>query len=435
MRTGLYFPLQLPRPWDDRAEHRLLDEALDQVALADALGFDYAWAPEQHFTEEYSHSSAPEIFLAAASQRTTRIRLGHGVALLPPGYNGPVRVAERMAALDLVSGGRAELGVGDSKSRLELEGFGIDAGQRQAMTDEALRMVVRLWIEAPFVGTDGAHVRVPTRNVLPKPLQSPHPPLWMACSDDATIRRAARLGVGALTHAFYDADEAARTVELYHRTFAEECVPLSSTVNPQIAMLSPFYCHRDADVARRVGLDAAGFMGFAVRHYYSFGRHLPGGTDIWQRYEKVRESFGGHLPLRGGHAIGDPAQVRAYLETYAGVGVDQVILAHQGGRLGHDAISASLRLFATDVMPPLRELRTATRLRREALAPAIAAALARRAAREPACDAAPAEHVDAYGRTRPAPDLMSLPPRVREQVADLERMAAAARALEEPPGP
>ncbi|WGY00364.1 LLM class flavin-dependent oxidoreductase [Nocardioides sp. QY071] len=430
MRFGLYFPLQLPRPWDARAEYRILDQALDQVALADELGFDHAWAPEQHFTEEYSHSSAPEVFLAAASQRTHRIRLGHGVALLPPGYNGPIRVAERTAALDLVSRGRAELGVGDSKSRLELEGFGIDPQRRQEMTEEALRLVVRMWTETPFRGTDGVHARVPTRNVLPKPLQSPHPPLWMACSDDAAIRRAARLGIGVLTHAFYDVDEAARTVELYHRTLAEECVPLSDAVNPRIAMMSPFYCHADAAEAVRVGRDAAGFLGYAVRHYYAFGRHLPGETDLWQRYEQVREGFGGAVPLRGGHAIGTPAEVRAYLEAYAEVGVDQVILAHQSGRLGHEEVCASLRLFAAEVMPAMRASRTVARQRLEALAPVVAAVRARRSALPESVAVAP-EPVDAYGRSRPAPDLSALTPRARDQVADLERMAAMARALED----
>src|SRR6187401_3744742 len=124
MKFGIFYELQLPRPWDGDAEHDLIQNALGQIELADQLGFDHAWEVEHHFLEEYSHSSAPEVFLAAASQRTRRIRLGHGIVLMPPGYNHPARVAERLATLDLVSNGRVDWGTGESASRAELEGFG-----------------------------------------------------------------------------------------------------------------------------------------------------------------------------------------------------------------------------------------------------------------------------------------------------------------------
>src|SRR5688572_11795688 len=128
MRFGMFYEHQLPRPWDEGAEHQLFQDALEQVELADKVGLSYVWAVEHHFLEEYSHSSAPEVFLAAASQRSKNIRLGHGIVLMPPGYNHPARVAERIATLDLVSNGRADFGTGESASRAELEGFGIDPG-------------------------------------------------------------------------------------------------------------------------------------------------------------------------------------------------------------------------------------------------------------------------------------------------------------------
>ena len=152
MKFGIFYEHQLPRPWDEGAEHRLFQDALDQVELADRLGIDYAWEVEHHFLEEYSHSSAPEVFLAAGSQRTKHIRLGHGIVLMPPGYNHPARVAERIATLDLVSNGRVEFGTGESASRAELEGFGIDPDDRRAM-----------WREADRAGRqhDGAWTRIP----------------------------------------------------------------------------------------------------------------------------------------------------------------------------------------------------------------------------------------------------------------------------------
>src|SRR5262252_4145822 len=138
MQFGIFYEHQLPRPWTDGAEQQLFQEALEQVELADRLGLDYAWEVEHHFLEEYSHSSAPEVFLAAASQRTQRIRLGHGIVLMPPAYNHPARVAERVATLDLVSNGRVDWGTGESASRAELEGFGITPAERRAMWRESL---------------------------------------------------------------------------------------------------------------------------------------------------------------------------------------------------------------------------------------------------------------------------------------------------------
>src|SRR5205823_12466218 len=128
VRFGLFYEHQLPRPRADGAEERLLNDALKQVELADRLGFHSIWEVEHHFIEEYSHSSAPEVFLAAASQRTRHIRLGHGIVQLPVGFNHPARVAERIATLDLLSDGRVEFGTGESSSNAELGGFEVDRG-------------------------------------------------------------------------------------------------------------------------------------------------------------------------------------------------------------------------------------------------------------------------------------------------------------------
>src|SRR5215472_19008770 len=113
MQFGIFYEHQLPRPWTDGTEQQLFQDALEQVELADRLGIDYAWEVEHHFLEEYSHSSAPEVFLAACAARTRRIRLGHGIVIMQPGYNHTARVAERIAMLDLVSGGRVEFGTGE----------------------------------------------------------------------------------------------------------------------------------------------------------------------------------------------------------------------------------------------------------------------------------------------------------------------------------
>src|SRR5918911_4702484 len=166
MQFGIFYEHQIPRPWTDRSEQQLFQEALDQVELADRLGIDYAWEVEHHFLEEYSHSSAPEVFLAAASQRTQRIRLGHGIVQLPPAFNHPARIAERAATLDLISGGRLELGTGEASSQAELGGFGVEREQKRAQWEECLDAVARMFVEEPFAGLDGQFVHMPPRNVM-----------------------------------------------------------------------------------------------------------------------------------------------------------------------------------------------------------------------------------------------------------------------------
>ena len=206
MKFGIFYEHQLPRPWNEGDEHRLFQDALDQVELADKLGIDYAWEVEHHFLEEYSHSSAPEIFLAACSQRTKHIRLGHGICLMPPNYNHPARVAERIATLDLVSNGRVEFGTGESASLMELGGFnvGFDPAEKRRMWQEAVEQCANMMAMDPYPGFKGEFFAMPCRNVVPKPLQKPHPPLWVACSNRETIKLAARCGIGALTFAFVD---------------------------------------------------------------------------------------------------------------------------------------------------------------------------------------------------------------------------------------
>src|SRR2546423_2325839 len=231
MRFGIFYEHQQPRPWEDGSTERLLSDALAQIELADRLGFDYVWEVEHHFLEEYSHSSAPEVFLAAASQRTKRIRLGHGIVQLPPAFNHPARVAERVATLDLISGGRVDLGTGEASSEAELGGFRIEPAEKRAMWEEGLRVALRCLTEEPFTGHAGRYVTMPPRNVVPKPRQKPHPPLWVACSRRETIHLAAQYGIGALAFAFVDPEEAQHWVRDYHETLAREGVPIGDAVN------------------------------------------------------------------------------------------------------------------------------------------------------------------------------------------------------------
>lgn len=398
MKFGIFYEHQLPRPWGEDDEHRLLKDALEQIELPDRLGFDYVWEVEHHFLEEYSHSSAPEVFLAAASQRTSRIRLGHGIVQLPFNFNHTARVAERIATLDLISDGRVEFGTGEASSEAELGGFRIERAEKRAQWEEALDIVTRMFVEAPFAGHESESFSMPVRNVVPKPLQKPHPPLWVACSRRDTIHLAATKGIGALSFSFVEPDEARMWVQDYYDTIASvACVPGGFAVNANLAVVLPMMCHRDEQTAIDRGLDGAHFFGYSLGHYYAFGRHVPGRTNIWDEFQRNREAFGFSRPvaaqtgqvlgaklfqrgissLRG--AIGTPDQVRELLQTYAEVGVDQVIFVLQAGRNRHEHICESLELFAREVMPDLHEgEEEREKAKAERLGPAIEAALARR---------------------------------------------------------
>src|SRR5690242_14154153 len=281
MKFGIFYEHQLPRPWGPDDEHRLLKDALDQVELADKLGIDYVWEVEHHFLEEYSHSSAPEVFLAAASQRTSRIRLGHGIVQLPLQFNHTARVAERVATLDLISDGRVDFGTGEASSEAELGGFLIDRATKRDQWTEALDAVTRMFVEEPFAGYDGAYLKMPPRNVVPKPLQRPHPPLWVACSRRETIHVAARHGIGALSFSFIEPEDAGKWVREYYDLLASaECVPAGFAVNANLAVVLPMMLAPDEATAIDRGIDGAHFFGYSLGHYYGLGSHSPGVTDV-----------------------------------------------------------------------------------------------------------------------------------------------------------
>jgi alkanesulfonate monooxygenase SsuD/methylene tetrahydromethanopterin reductase-like flavin-dependent oxidoreductase (luciferase family) len=399
MRFSIFYEHQLPRPWSEDSEAKLLSDTLAQVELADRLGFDYVWEVEHHFLEEYSHSAAPEVFLAAASQRTTQIRLGHGIVNVMPQVNHPARVAERIATLDLISGGRVEFGTGESSSAAELGGFLIPREQKRQMWHEQVDAITRMLVETPFGGIDGEFVQMPPRNVVPKPLQKPHPPLWVACSRRETIHLAARNGIGALSFSFVEPEDAGKWVREYYELIGSEaCVPAGFAVNANVAVVLPMMLAIDEAEAIERGIDGAHFFGYSLSHYYGLFSHAPGVTDVFAEFQRRRADtgFARHIvrpdqaplgvrllqeglgSLRG--AIGSPEQVEDLIARYEAAGVDQVILVMQAGNNRHEHICESLELFAERVMPRFaagRQQLEAEKAQR--LAGAIEAALGRRA--------------------------------------------------------
>lgn len=351
MKFGIFYEHQIPRPWDsspEGSEFAQFQNALDQIELADRLGYDYAWQTEHHFTEEYSHASAPEVFLAAASQRTKNIRLGHGVIQLTT--NQAHRVAEKVSTLDLISRGRVEMGFGEASTTTELHPFGARFRDKREIFEEAVKAILPMFTEIDWE-FHGTYFDFPARNVLPKPYQKPHPPVWVACSNLETIVYAASMGMGALGFQFLSPEGARAWVNRYYRTITSPLTQLvPHPVNPNIGMVCGFMCCETDEEAiqKSEGWD---FFAFALGYYHKNDYPKPGTMNMWDLYcDWKKENRAAGKPNTPG-LIGSPATIRKMLRGYAEAQVDQVILLNQAGMNRHEDICASLELFAAEVMP------------------------------------------------------------------------------------
>lgn len=306
----------------------------------------------------YSHSSAPELFLAAASQRTRRIRLGHAIVPLP--YNHPVRVAERIATLDLLSNGRAEFGFGRGFSPREYASFGIDTADGRSYTEESLEIVRRSFAGDP-VSFNGRHFQLDRVEILPKVVQRPHPPIWTAAVSPDSFELAARLGIGALIGPFKPwfmvKEDIRRYREAWTRHHGED--PVGAGLNPRVAMTIGVYCDHDAKRARRL----------ARQPFEWFYGHLLGQTrpileGLYEGFEYYRKfgRFAGLLnkavnlsllETLGMSVVGDPEHCVKRLRAIAEAGVDHVLLAFGAGAMPSEAVQDSMRLFAERVAPEL----------------------------------------------------------------------------------
>ena len=353
MKFGLMYEIQVPEPHYPGVEQERYNQVLAQVDLADEVGFDYFWTVEHHFLREFSHCSAPEVLYGAISQRTKRIRIGHAVALLPGQYNHPVRVAERAAVLDIVSNGRMDLGTGRSTTLIEMDGFEVNPEDTRAQWEEAVRMIPRMWTEDPF-SHEGQFYTVPPRSVIPKPVQQPHPPMWVACSQPDSFRAAGEMGLGVLCFNLGGYAQMEERVAAY-RAAAKNANPVGRFVNDQVAALCVIHVGEDDEEARRVaGPEGAWFVNKAEELYQPWqGRQVPASYQFAVnavQQERVNKTVEDHLES-GAFAMGDPDAVIKVLKKYEEAGVDQILCFMQMGNLAHSRIMDSIKLFARHVIP------------------------------------------------------------------------------------
>jgi len=359
MKFGLLYEIEVLQPWDENSHRNAFMEALDQIKLAEEVGFDYVWEVEHHFLGEFSISSAPEVFLSAVAQHTSSIRIGHGVALLPFGYNHPIRVAERAAVLDIMSNGRLEFGTGRSATQYEMEPFGVDPETNRAEWDEAVHMIPKMWTQDEF-SWDSELIRIPPRNVLPKPVQKPHPPMWMAGTQPSSAVLAAERGLGFLHFTFADPEALDEKVQAYHDGIAR-AEPVGSFVNENFAAFTLMHCGETDDDAMREGGGGADWYVRASNLLYSIWAQSGAKSYAWyaEQFAKGRGRDTEDVNIQkmadaGVICLGGPAKCAQVVRHYEERGIDQIIFLVQAGGTSHDAIQRSLRLFGEKVIPQFK---------------------------------------------------------------------------------
>ena len=358
MKFGIFYELSVPRPWDGETERQVYMNALEQVRLADELGFDSVWAVEHHFLEEYAHCSAPEVFLTACAAQTKQIRVGHGIVVCVPEFNNPIRIAERAAVLDIISGGRLEFGTGRSATWTELGGFNANVDVTKKTWDEFVHVIPQMWINERF-GYEGDFFSMPTRAVLPKPYQKPHPPMWVAVSSPGTEFDAADRGMGALGVNFTTFKEQEQRVQEYRRRI-QNCTPAGAVVNDRLATANFLYCHEDSatgvDTGKRlIGTFQylAGQLDMAKEAFPTKGYPSPGLLAATRR-QASGPGDPGQPPE--GIAVGSPEQIIRELKKWEATGVDLVnFILNAAEFVPQEQVLDSLRLFAREVMPAFQE--------------------------------------------------------------------------------
>lgn len=359
MDFALLYELQTLAPRSQQRDYELYWNTVEQVVRADEVGFSHVWAVEHHFREGFSHNAAPEIWLTALAQRTEQIRIGHGVVQLLPQFNHPVRVAERAAALDILSKGRLELGTGRAVNAWELGGWNIQGNTRD-MWRESLDLITTIWkADGEPVSFEGEWVQLRDRVVIPRPAQDPHPPLWVAASSPGSYKLAGELGLGVLSFGMaVDAEAIGRRVVEY-RDALEANDPVGAFSNENVAVFMMGYCAETEAEARRVAQDAFNwYLDETVREFSKWADNASA-LEGYEWYHKASENIDKLAAARnfdylldGGMILcGTPEQLIETVERFEAVGASQMILGTAIGGIEHEDVLRSIELMGAEVIP------------------------------------------------------------------------------------
>src|SRR5262245_53438323 len=318
MKFSLFYEMQISEP-TRQAEAKLFRECVEQAVLADKLGYHCVWAVEHHGLFEYSHSSAPEIFLSFVAARTERIRVGHGVTLLPFRYNHPIRVAERIAALDVLSGGRVNWGSGKSSSRVEQVAFENDLATLHDQWLEAVTIIPKMWKNDVFE-YKGRFFDIPPTQIIPKPFQKPHPPMFAACTKPDSAAAVGKLGLGALNFAVGSDAYLAQKVSDY-RAAVKSAEPVGEVVTNHFACTPPALVLNDDRKACQYGLRGARFFSESLARYYFVGDRPTGRLNVSREFFS-EDDLDSAMALRNtpddpmNVMCGDASYAREYIERF-----------------------------------------------------------------------------------------------------------------------
>ena len=335
---------------------------MEQAVYAEAVGFDTYWQTEHHFFPEIGHSSSPEMFLAALAGRTSTIRLGLAVVVLP--VNHPYRVVEYVSTLDILSNGRVEFGTGRGSSGYHVEAFGLSADESREVWEESIRVISSMFVDDPFPGWNGKYFKnLAKRDMVPKPVQRPHPPMWLAASQNSTFALAGKMGIGAMGFSPANPAELAEAVKSY-REAASQCEPVGGNVNNRIAAFA--ICNVDQSYAAgrdRACAAARWYFGQndtpvqKVRYGSHEGRYHADVPDVRPtRIEEAILARSNDQLIEDGIVVGgDPDSVSRGIEGRLKLGIDEMMLMMQAGQTTHDEIMRSLDLLGNKVLPRFKE--------------------------------------------------------------------------------
>ena len=247
MELSLLYEFDCPQPWagghpwgQRMAERVSYRDNIEQIVLADKLGFEAVWLVEHHFRENRSHMPSNEVVLGALSQITERIKLGFGVALMPHEFIHPARVAEKVATVDLLSRGRAIWGMGRS-TPMEQIAFGVDIPTSKEKMKAAARTVVGMW-EKVYYEEHSKYLDFPKRMVTPKPYQFPHPPAWMAASSEASAIMAGENACGLLCFSIMQPLSKLKLIINAYREAQKSAVPLTAVHTNKVGIYTLVHC-------------------------------------------------------------------------------------------------------------------------------------------------------------------------------------------------
>ena len=361
MKFGLFYTMRFSEPWSPEGEQRCLWETIEQVSYAEEMGFQTLWLTEHHFIPAWSMCAAPEVILSAISQRTSKMRLGIAVVMSP--IHHPVHTAVKIATLDLLSNGRVDLGVGRSTTPLQLAPFGVKLEDTRGMMDEALSIIPGMWTEDVF-SHQGKYYDVPPRQVVPRPLQKPHPPLWAACTQEETSRIAGELGVGCLIHGQGGPDKVASYVNTYKQAL-KNAKPVGKFINDQVVADVLAYCDEDGRRAREKSArwlddDVVPDRDRRAKYWEGVSEadvppdYLHHFRSAQQRSAKTSSDVTAETMQdpANGYSIGDPDSCIKVVERYQAAGVDELMLRLQiTPKTSHQDAMNTLRLFGEYVIP------------------------------------------------------------------------------------